>query len=201
MLAYVFWHRPAAGVDAAEYEDALRRFHRSLARRPPSGLQGSVTLRAQALPWLPDDASGFSAGGYEDWYVLDGWDGVGVLEAAAVSRGHEGAHHEAARRYGAGTASIYRHVEGRCSPERARLAAWVTRPSGLAEPALEDLLQDGMGEQEAALWRRCLALGPAPDICVLSAAEELPSCSGLAPARLPEGWHVAAHGREAIADG
>jgi len=55
MLAYVFWHRPADGVDAADYERALQRFHRSLARMPPSGLIASASLRAESLPWLGGD--------------------------------------------------------------------------------------------------------------------------------------------------
>jgi hypothetical protein len=40
MLAYVFWHRAAAGVDAAEYEESLREFHGTLAAYPPGGFLG-----------------------------------------------------------------------------------------------------------------------------------------------------------------
>jgi hypothetical protein len=199
MLAYVFWHRPAAGVETDAYEQALRSFHRSLAHSPPSGFRGSATLRAAALPWLADQA-GWSAGGYEDWYLVDGWESLGVLEGAAVGRGHETSHHEAARRYGRGTASIYRHVEGAAMPAQAKLAVWITRPPGKPEPAMEDLLQDGIEAKDGALWRRCLVLGPAPEICLLSVANELPADGGVAPGRLPEGWTAAAAGREALAD-
>ena len=52
MLAYLFWHRPAAQVEQAAYEQALERFHRSLAHQPPSGFRGSACLRLDELPWL-----------------------------------------------------------------------------------------------------------------------------------------------------
>ncbi|MEA2153101.1 MAG: hypothetical protein QOI18_1334, partial [Solirubrobacteraceae bacterium] len=96
MLAYLSWHRPAAGVQQAAYEQALQRFHRSLAHRPPSGFRGSAALRLQQLPWLApilgEGKIDESAAAYEDWYLLDDWTAVGVLEEAAVSRGHETAH-------------------------------------------------------------------------------------------------------------
>ncbi len=183
MLAYVFWHRPAAGVAEEEYEAALQHFHRSLGHNPPSGLTGSATLRAAELPWLEGEGQG-----YEDWYEVEGWTALGVLEAAAVSRGHEHAHHEAARRAGGGTAAVYRRVEGELEPGRARLAAWVTRPPGKGDPSVGELLGDGVSSLEGSLWQRCLVLGPAPEFCLLIDAAELPAETGLAPARLPSGW-------------
>src|SRR5207253_11456951 len=36
-LAYVFFHRPTAGLAAATYEEALRRFHSALATAAPPG--------------------------------------------------------------------------------------------------------------------------------------------------------------------
>jgi len=50
MLAYIAWHRPAAGVDVGAYEQALQRFHHSLARVPPSGFEGSQAFRAGGAP-------------------------------------------------------------------------------------------------------------------------------------------------------
>ncbi len=89
MLAYIDWHRPAPAVDQAAYEHAIERFHSSLAHRPPSGFCGSTAFRAAEIPWLLAPGSPSEpAGGYEDWYLLDGWSAIGVLEEAAVSRGH-----------------------------------------------------------------------------------------------------------------
>ena len=200
MLAYVFWHRPAPRVAAGDYERALERFHSSLAHRPPAGLRGSCTLRAEALPWLPD-ISGFSAGGYEDWYLLDSWEALGVLEEAAVASGHHDSHEALASHLGSGTASVYRSLEGELEPRSARLAVWVSRPLHHREREPDELLADGLEPDSVALWRRCLVLGPAPELCLLSAATEIPAESGLAPTRLPAEWSAAPSGRQALSDG
>jgi hypothetical protein len=198
MLAYVFWHRPAGGVAVEDYEQALGRFHRSLAHRPPCGLLGSVSLRAEQLPWLTAGGGDY-AGGYEDWYLVENWSAVGVLELAAVSRGHQTAHGEAARRMGDGAGAIYRRLEGEALPGDARLAVWVTRPRGQSDPTMAELLDDGVGPLDGALWQRTLVLGPAPEFCLLHTAAELPPRTGLADSRLPAGWQATAGGRAAVA--
>ena len=80
MLAYVFWHRPAAGVQQTAYEQALTRFQRSLARRPPAAYAGGACLRADTLPWLAGEGQG-----YEDWYLVEDFAALGVLNAAKSS--------------------------------------------------------------------------------------------------------------------
>jgi hypothetical protein len=199
MLAYVFWHRPAAGVAVEDYEQALSRFHRSLAHRPPCGLLGSVSLRAEQLPWLGAEG-GEELGGYEDWYLLENWSAIGVLELAAVSRGHQTAHQEAARRTGDGAGAVYRRLEGEAEPAGARLAVWVTRPHGHSDPTMAELLDDGVGPQDGALWQRTLVLGPAPEFCLLHTATELPSGTGIADSRLPAGWQATTAGRQRLAE-
>jgi hypothetical protein len=198
MLAYLSWHRAAAGVEQSAYEQTLERFHRSLAHRPPSGFRGSAALRLQELPWLePAPGAEPGAPGYEDWYLLDDWAAVGVLEEAAVARGHETAHHAIAARAGAATGSIYRLVEGSAHPAGAAVAVWVARKAGHDSPSLGALLGDGMDPRRDGLWRRCLGLGPAPEHCLLGA--EAPA--GVAASRLPSGWIAQEIGREAIWDG
>ncbi len=194
MLAYVFWHRAAEGVAEDEYEHALQRFHRSLAHSPPSGLISSVSLRAEGLPWLAGEGAG-----YEDWYLIESWSSLGVLEVAAVSRGHETAHHEAARRAGAGTAAVYKLLEGQPHPERARLGVWVSRPGGQSNPTMCDLLGDGFEPEAGSLWQRTLVLGPAPEFCLLHDDGELPAETGLASSRLPAGWSASPAAREPLA--
>jgi hypothetical protein len=197
MLAYVFWHRPAAGVAAADYERDLIAFHRSLAHQPPSGLLGSAALRASMLPWLD---GGERVGGYEDWYLLESWNAVGVLEVAAVSRGHVSAHDRAARHAGSGAGAVYKRVEGEADPAAARSAVWVSRPSGQTDPTMADLLEDGMDPGESALWRRCLVLGPAPEFCLLGGVPASGAITGTVASRLPSGWTATAAKREPIAD-
>jgi hypothetical protein len=196
VLAYVFWHRPAAGAEQAAYEHALQRFHRSLAHRPPSGYRGSAAARVARLPWLKPLPGAEHAPAYEDWYLLDDWSSVGVLEEAAVSRGHTTAHDAAAARAGAGAGAIYRLVEG-CPRLDAAHAVWVAHEPGREPPSLGALLGDGIDPTRDGLWRRCLVLGPGPEHCVL-AAEPPP---GVASSRLPAGWIAQTLAREVLWNG
>ena len=193
MLAYVFWHRPADGVATDVYERALVRFQHSLSHQPPAGLLGSATLRAPSLPWLAPDGPG-----YEDWYLVEGWSALGVLESAAVSPGHESAHREAARRSGAGEGGVYRLIEGDAQPADARLAVWVTRPPGRGDATIAELLDDGVAPGAGSLWQRSLVLGPAPEFCLLLTASENPPDTGVGSARLPAGWTASPSPREAV---
>jgi hypothetical protein len=198
MLAYIFWHRPAAGVERDVYERELLRFHRSLALRPPSGFRGSAALRAPELPW----SDGGDVPAYEDWYLLDSWGAVGVLEEAAVSRGHVSVHDAVARHSLLGAGSVYRLCEGQPILAEACASLWVSRPGGHPAPGLADLLADGIDPQRTSLWRRCLALGPAPELCLLSADPGLGStCTGVGAKRLPDGWSAVLAAREPLEGG
>ncbi len=198
MLAYLTWHRPAERVDAPVYERALERFHRSLAHRPPSGFRGSASFRLPIVPWLttgsPDGAEG---PGYEDWYLIEDWAAVGVLEEAAVAAGHTSAHEGIAALAGGETAAIYRLVEGAAQLRGAETAVWVSSAPNPLRPSLPALLGDGMDPASDGLWRRCLGLGPAPEYCLL--ARETPL--GVSGGRLPSGWHARTVGRQPVWDG
>jgi hypothetical protein len=190
MLALIAWHRPAPDVARDAYESALERFHRSLAHRRPVGFRASASVRVEQVPWL-DGAV------YEDWYVIEDWAALGVLEEAAVSRGHIAAHDGAAALTSMETAAVYRLLEGSADPARAATAVWVSASRGHERPALAQLLGDGIDPECDGLWRRCLVLGPAPEYCLL--AREAPA--GVAPGRLPDGWNASNVGREVIWSG
>jgi hypothetical protein len=205
VLAYVFWHRPREGVDVASYEQEHVAFHSSLARTPPVGLRGSYALRVPDIPWLAAGA-GASArrdpGGYEDWYLIDDFTALGVLNEAAVGRGHRTSHDRVARDLGAGAAGVYALDEGQ--PDRAGAALaeaapaiWVAGMPGSRRPALGDLLGDGMDPLRASLWRRQLVLGPAPEFCLVSHE----ASAGVAADRLPEGWSALTVLREPLFGG
>ena len=187
MLGYVFWHAPAEGVDAAHYENALSAFHRSLAHSPPFGFEGSAAFpAAQAGPW------------YEDWYLVEDFSALGVLNEAAVARGHRSLHDRAAKGLGSATAGIYRLLEGApvsgASIGECRHATWV-EPSGSTNAVeMGALLGDGMDPSSASVWRRQLVLGPAPEFCVLS--REQPA--GVASTRLAPRWSARTLPREAV---
>jgi hypothetical protein len=189
VLAYVFWHRPAEGVQQAAYEQSLTRFHRSLAHRPPSGLSGSAAVRYEQLPWLEGGGPG-----YEDWYLVEDWAALGVLEQAALARGHVSAHDALAAHTGAGSGGVYELVEGSSRPAGAGCAVWVASRPRRERLSLEALLGDGIDPRRDGLWRRSLVLGPAPEYCVL--AGDPPA--GVARARLPAGWSAQVMRREPV---
>jgi hypothetical protein len=194
VLAYLFWHRPLESIGVDVYERAQIAFHRSLARNRPVGMCGSASFRVPSIPWLSGEP------GYEDWYLLEDYTALGVLNEAAVGHGHRTPHDEAARRFGGGAGGLYGLVEGERSDVLAAsgtLAVWVARPPGSERRPLGELLGDGMDPRQASLWRRQLVFGPAPEFCLL--AGETPA--GVAPARLPEGWSAATLEREVLWSG
>jgi hypothetical protein len=179
VIAYVFWHRPRERVAPERYEDACTRFHHSLARHPPGGFAGSACLRAERLPWFGDGGPG-----YEDWYLVEDFGALGTLNEAAVARGHETSHDAVAAAMGEGTGSVYRLVDGLAELAGTTHAIWITPAPGKVELVFEDLLVDGVEAGTATLWRRQLALGPAPELCLLASA--IPD--GVRPPRLAAGW-------------
>jgi hypothetical protein len=187
MLAYVFWHAPAAADDG--YERRLSHFHGSLRARPPVGFVRSLSFRCAALPWL--DGAPVA---YEDWYVIEDFAALGVLNEAAVGRGHRTAHDDVARHAGSGAGGVYRLVEGDCALEAARIAVWVSRPPGVEDPVLGALLGDGLDPACAGVWQRQLVLGPAPEWCVLAAEEP----DGVHAGRLAAGWSAESGAREVV---
>lgn len=197
MLAYVFWHRPLDETATAAYEQAQIAFHRSLAHTPPVGFRGSAVYRVAELPW-PASAGPRSLpgaeGAYEDWYLLDDYTALGVLNEAAVGSGHRSTHDDLARRFGAGAGGLYGLIEGQPDLGVGTLAIWVARTPGVSRRSLGAMLGDGMEPEHASLWRRQLVFGPGPEFLLLAA--EPPA--GVAPTRLPEGWRASASQRELL---
>jgi hypothetical protein len=219
LLAYLLWHLPADGVEQDAYEHAAERFHRSLHHAPPAGFRGSAVYRAAELPWLdpppggrPEghtlegapssvEADSQAGGGYEDWYLVEDFAALGVLNEAAVAHGHRTAHDEVAHRFGTGAGGLYGLREGHPDLSSAPLGIWISRPPVSHPPeaprALGELLGDGMDPAHSSLWRRSLVFGPAPEYCLL--AHEPPA--GIAPGRLPQGWRATITTREEIWNG
>jgi hypothetical protein len=203
VLAYVFWHRPLHSDRREAYEQALIGFHRSLAHSPPVGTLASAAFRvAEApLPPVPDGDGGDDEGpAYEDWYLVEDFAALGVLNEAAVGRGHHTSHDDVARRFGAGAGGLYALIEGEAcaaSLGETALAVWIARPPGSTRRALGELLGDGIDPAHASLWRRQLVLGPAPEFCVLGS--EVPA--GVTATRLPEGWSAVTAAREPLTHG
>ena len=128
VLAYVSWHRPAPDVDLDRLRAGARALPRSLARARPAGCaarpcsssarsRGRAPRRHRRLDWRRP--------GYEDWYLLEDLAALGVLEEAAVSRGHVSAHDDAARRYRRWRpAGVYTLLEGGAQTSARSLRRW-----------------------------------------------------------------------------
>jgi hypothetical protein len=94
-----------------------------------------------------------------------------------------------------GTGAVYRLIDGFPRFDLVAVAVWIAPAPGKVELAFEDLLVDGVeAGEEASLWRRQLALGPASELCVLASA--LPD--GVRATRLPVGWTAEVDARSSL---
>lgn len=166
VLAYVFWHRPAMEVDPAAYEARLRSFHDRLASSLVPGLLGTRTVRVPPLRWLPD-------GGYEDWYLVDGFAALGELNAGAVDAAHRPDHDAVAADVDHGVGGLYALLEGDPLADAA-CHTWFAKPAGVAYDDFHRRLHRPplRGGAATALWQRQLVLGPAPEYCLVAPADQ-----------------------------
>ena len=156
MLAYVFSHRAASGVEAPSYEAALRRFHAALRSEPPPGFVSSTTYRI--------------GNGYADWYLVDNSAALDALNEAAV-QGARSAPHDAAAYMsadGAGKLLTLRSGSARTEPG---FEIRFSKPAGLGYPELYERLKRWTDRAEVSLWRRMMVLGPAPEFCLVAPSE------------------------------
>lgn len=151
MLAYVFFHRPAAGVDARTYEEGLTAFHRTLDLP-------SAAFRLDSLPF------GDHGPGYEDWYLVSTWSELGRIGEMALGEVRRGEHDAVAAMAGDGWGGVWALKRGPAEPPSG--LRWVTKPAG--EPY--ERFVDGLAG--VAVWQRQLVLGPAPEFAVSVAASD-----------------------------
>lgn len=146
MLAYVFWHRPRPEVDVAAYEEAQRSFHASLQ-------MDSACFRLAQLPFA-------SGGGYEDWYLLADWSGLGELNEAAVDERRDDSHGRVASMSADGWGAVYAALGEAAIPDGTE---WLDKPR---EQPYEQFIAS---LPEGPAWQRQMVLGPAPEFCLASA--------------------------------
>jgi hypothetical protein len=143
VLAYVFWHRPAAAADVTAYEEAQHAFHAAI--DVPSS-----SFRIERLPFG-------EGGGYEDWYLVADWAALGELNAHAVDPGRRNQHDRAASHAAAGWGAIYELARG--AAEIPVGVEWIEKPRGTSSGEFVASLT------HESVWRRQLVLGPAPEFC------------------------------------
>lgn len=153
MLAYVFSHRPAGGVDVAAYDEALRQFHAELAGSRLAGFVASTTYRY-------DD-------GYSDWYLVEDSAALDVLNDAAVSGTRTASHNAAARMAASGVGKLFRLAQGDPGLESTHEIGF-SKPPGMSYADLYSRLEPLPRRPGVALWRRMMVLGPPPEFCLVA---------------------------------
>jgi hypothetical protein len=161
VLAYVFSHRAADGVDKAAYEDSLRGFHAALANAAPGGFIASATFKI--------------GGAFADWYLVESSAALDVLNAAAVSGARAPVHDAAARMATDGAGKLLSLASGEPSME-AGFEVRFAKPGGMTNEVLYARLQRWTGQPGVSLWRRMMVLGPPPEFSIVTPSElELPA--------------------------
>jgi hypothetical protein len=180
VLAYVFWHRPAAGTDTGAYEAALTGFHATLAGVPSPGFGGSCVVALESAAWLEGDGPA-----YEDWYLVADWAALGELNAHAARGPRAAAHDAAAAAAATGAGGVSAPVAGPGVPPATAWRGWVGKPARMRYPDFHAALAAAL-PPGAAAWQRQMTLGPAGEYVI--AADE--------PVAVP--WPVRACGARVV---
>ena len=168
MIAYVFWHTRLADVSAPAYESGLSAFHRSLTVNTPEGFQSSTSCCFEGLPWVR------ASDVYEDWYLVNDFESLGILNDRAAADRHAETHDHVASYSETGTGSIYA-LEAGAPVLNAGFVYWFDKPDGASTATFLKEIRPIAESPGRALWRRQLSLGPATEYCIRSVSSiELP---------------------------
>lgn len=169
MLAYLFFHRLAAGADAAAYEKDLIQFHAALAAAKLPGFAGSRSYRV--------------GGRYCDWYLVESSEALDALNDAAVSGARAGHHDAVARAAVDGEGKLLRLAAGAHDSAGAPFEIRLSKPRGVTYSELYRRLEPWTARPGFSLWRRMMVLGPPPEFVMLA-----PSSPDLPPEMTPEAF-------------
>ena len=162
-LGYVFWHWPKPGVQKEDYERSLIGFQEALRSHSPKGFVDVLSYRVEPLPW-----GSASLKGYEDWYLVEDFGSLGVLNDASVARANQRPHAEVAAMAAGGAGGIYKLRKVKLGLRGARVASWFQKPPGMTYDALRESIAELLEERSTDLWQRQMVLGPTPEFCVHS---------------------------------
>src|SRR3569833_3004606 len=122
MLAYVFWHWKQDHVADGDYRARQRAFHAVLASVRPPGFVQSFSFRYSHAPWAND-----GNGAYEDWFVVEDFEALGMLNDGAVAAERRAPHDAAAANVAGGAGGVYA-LRAAASPPRATITNKNTKP-------------------------------------------------------------------------
>jgi hypothetical protein len=165
MLAYLFWHERRPEVEAGRYVTLLEEFHRALQGAPPPGFRRSWSVRLGAAPW-----DGGPGEPFEDWYLVDDWPALGTLNDLAVRAPRRDPHDAIAALATNGAGAVYALQHGELDGPRA-WAGWLAKPDRMPYDVFVPELLGALQGAGAAVLRRQMVLGPAPEYAVLADAE------------------------------
>jgi len=169
--AYVFWHWPRPDVSPEEHEARLAAFLLSLNSAHPPGFVEALSFRVDSLPWGPRRGRM-----YEDWYLVEDFGALGLLNDAAVSGDTRRPHDEVAKDYLKGAGSIFKSVSGNIDLRDSHFATWIEKPIGPSYESFYTDLARNLSGAKSDLWRRQMVLGPSSQFCVHSSeALKLPN--------------------------
>jgi hypothetical protein len=164
LLAYVFWHWKQAEITAKDYENRQHAFHAALAAAPSAGFLASFSVSLAHTPWV---AGGGEA--YEDWYLVQDFGALGLLNEAAVSASRAAPHEAAAAVVAGGAGGVYSLRRG-TALHQPQYAHWFSKPKGMPYSELFAQLTPVVDQVQGALWMRQMVLGPAREFCLHAAA-------------------------------
>lgn len=180
MLAYIFWHSARQGVVSPAYRNKLIAFHGALNTHRPAGFLGSASFAVSDCPWLPPGEL------FEDWYFIEDFAALGILNQSAVTGPLQEPHHEVAWLAGFGSGGLYRLID--LSPQddvpgrvaAARWRCWLSKPQGRSYQDFHEQLRNLAEPGRAAIWQRQLVLGPALEYCIHTSERLQPPSGALA---------------------
>ncbi len=165
-----------------DYEDRQQGFHAALGASPPAGFFGSFSLGVSSAPWAADIEA------YEDWYLVQDFGALGLLNEAAVSSSRAHPHDIAASVAAGGAGGVYGLKIG-TALRAPRYAHWFGKPEGMPYRELFARLTRVTDRVDGALWMRQMVLGPAREFCLHAAAPiSLPASLEALVIRLRQVW-------------
>ena len=159
MIAYVFWHWKKHDISTKEYENRLQQFHAALASAPPDGFIRSLSVACSGLPWTTSDEV------YEDWYLIEGFGALHLLNEGAVSSSRLQPHNAVAAATSDGAGGIYAFRQGEALLQPMH-TYWFAKPSGMPYSECFARLAPLAEETRSGLWIRQMVLGPAREFCL-----------------------------------